>query len=473
MAPPSWVRLLAVTTVTFGAVMTSSALGGAASADPAPAGANRTVTATPDPGAAQARKKMETALASQKEMETRAESRERWAKEHGIIGMSADSAGHVTAVVPRTASARELTEVRAAAEARRTSSGGTPNAPAAKAPNTPDASNAPDTSSGLDAPSAPITVKRSTLTAADIKATADRLMAFHAEHPRYGISFRFDAAEDATVVTGDLPDALAAELRRTAGRLVLRTAPGTVVKEDVGHYSPAVSLRLREGVGRVQDRGPWHFGGARIYASDGSVCSSGFSMDADPGSDATYSTTAGHCGWIGANWLSGGYEYGTAVYRVDYPRDDVLKLDCCAENYGDRIWTSPTTTRKVSWAWDPGLGYNTPDGGSGICVSGGVTGDERCFAKITNTSATVCFANHGGCTQNLLAYERANGEQMTWSGDSGSPVYSLISDGSAEMHGTHVGLERYAYGGGAEKYVHYAVKYSTIRYNFGGTVRNW
>lgn len=70
-------------------------------------------------------------------------------------------------------------------------------------------------------------------------------------------------------------------------------------------------------------------------------------------------------------------------------------------------------------------------------------------------------------------YERDNGTQMTWSGDSGSPVYTLNEDGNAEVHGTHVGLARTSYGGGAETFTHYATKYSTIRYSFGGYVRSW
>ncbi|MEV4097862.1 hypothetical protein [Streptosporangium saharense] len=417
----------------FGVVMTPNVVGGAASAAPAPTPAAESDPVTP------AAERMRAALAGQAEKDRLAEARERWIRENGIIGMSADSAGHVTAAVSRTAPADKLAEVRTTANARRLSSDG-----------------------------APVTVTRSTLTAADIEATADRIAAFHAEHPKYGISFRFDAARDATVVSGNLPAVLAEKLEATAGKVILEMSPETTIEANVG----TSSLGALEGVGRVQDRGPWHFGGARISSHDGSVCSSGFSMDADPGHDATYSTTASHCGPINTNWLSGGYEYGTVVWRVDFPSTDVMKLDCCSENYGDRIWTSPTTTRKVSWAWDPGLGYNTPAGGSGICVSGGKSGNEECFARVTDTDATACLIGQNACTRHLMVYERDNGSQMTWDGDSGSPVYTL-DNGNVDAHGTHVAIERRSYGGGAAKYLHYAMKYSTIRYTYGGVIRNW
>lgn len=113
-----------------------------------------------------------------------------------------------------------------------------------------------------------------------------------------------------------------------------------------------------------------------------------------------------------------------------------------------------------------------PRGGSGICVSGGTTGNEECFARVVNTDATLCL-NATHCTHHLIAYERNNGTQMTWGGDSGSPVYSLDEDGNVEVHGTHVGLSRASYGGGAQTFTHYATKYSTIRYSFGGVVRSW
>lgn len=429
-ALPSWARPLVMAVLAFGVVTAPNVVGGAASAAPVP---------TPTPAPTAAAERMRAALDGQKEKDRLAEARERWIRENGIIGMSADSAGHVTAAVSRTAPADQLAEVRATTNARRLSSDG-----------------------------APVTVTRSTLTAADIEATADRIIAFHAEHPNYGISFRFDAARDATVVSGNLPAVLARKLEATAGKVILEMSPETTIEANVGRPS----LGALQGLTRVQDQGPWHFGGARISSHDGSICSSGFSMEASPGYDATYSTTASHCGPLNTNWLSGGYEYGTVIWRANFPSTDVMKLACCNEEYGDRIWTSPTTTRKVSWAWDPELGYNTPAGGSGICVSGGNSGNEECFARVSHTNATACLIGQNACTEHLLVYERDNGSQMTWGGDSGSPVYT-IADGKVDAHGTHVGIERFSYGGGAAKYLHYAMKYSTIRYTYGGTVRNW
>ncbi|MGI5487050.1 hypothetical protein [Microtetraspora malaysiensis] len=102
-----------------------------------------------------------------------------------------------------------------------------------------------------------------------------------------------------------------------------------------------------------------------------------------------------------------------------------------------------------------------------------MSGFEECFARVTDTDATVCFPQNPGCTYHLLTYERDNASQMSWSGDSGSPVYTLNNDGTANIHGMHVGIAVLSGGGGARWHVHYAEKYSTIQSAFGGSIRNW
>ncbi|MGI5487048.1 hypothetical protein [Microtetraspora malaysiensis] len=68
------------------------------------------------------------------------------------------------------------------------------------------------------------------------QATRAKLTAFHEKHPEYGYSIHFDAAKDATVVTGNLPKSLAEELRTTAGKVILEMADGNTVREDIGHF---------------------------------------------------------------------------------------------------------------------------------------------------------------------------------------------------------------------------------------------
>jgi hypothetical protein len=354
---------------------------------------------------------------------TAAEAQESWARANHVIGMSADDAGQVTAAVSRDAA--------------------------------------------LPA-NAPFAVRRSSQTAADLDATQTNLIAFHGKHSQYGMAFYYDAAKDATVVTGNVPDSLAGELRAT-GEVELATALDDKVTEDIGHGKPAGIAACS----RANDCGPNHFGGANINNRYG-TCTAGFSMrDTDGG---TYSVTAGHCGEINTHWISGQHEYGTTTARPPYPRFDMAKIRCDCGGYAGQIWTGANTTRYVSVAWNPGTGFIHT---SGLCVAGGVTVNEICFATISSTSAVFC-ANFdpdlppaAQCTTNLIQYARTDGAQMTQGGDSGSAIYDLdpYGHGTAEIVGMHIGRSQHTRNGHLF-HTGYAEKYSGIQGQFRGGINN-
>jgi hypothetical protein len=360
---------------------------------------------------------------------SRADTQQTWARANDIIGMSSDTAGQVTAALSRTAPEAALEQARASVA--RSSEG------------------------------RPVTVRRSTLTKADLDSTRTRLVAFQAKHPKSSFSFHFDAAKDATVVSGDVPDSLTEELRET-GKVILDLSPENTVSRDVGHISKlSADARKALQCRKSADCGPWHFGSAFIASPNGAVCTSGFSMQDTIG--GTYSMTAGHCGGLGSHWGTSASAYGVVVARPPYPQYDMAKLRCCDE-YGKQIWTSQYSTRDVSWAWDQGVGYPNP---SGICVSGGVTVNEFCFARVTSTNATIC--TNDGCTTGVMRYERDDGHRMAQSGDSGAAVYVINPSGTVDVTGIHIGTGTYSGG----RVVHYAEKYSAIQYQFHGQIRNW
>ncbi len=346
-----------------------------------------------------------------------------WALANHVIGMSADEAGHVTAAVSSEAA--------------------------------------------LPA-TAPFAVRHSSQTAADLDATQAKLIAFHDKHPQYGMGFYYDAAKDATVVSGTVPDSLAGELRAT-GKVELDTSPADKMTEDIGH-APAEPAGVAA-CARNNDCGPNHFGGANINNRYG-TCTAGFSMrDTDGG---TYSVTAGHCGGINTHWNSGQHEYGTTTARPPFPRYDMAKIRCDCGGYAGQIWTSANTTRYVSVAWNPGTGFIHS---SGVCVAGGVTVSESCFASIVSTSAVFCpnldpdLPPSSQCTTNLIQYARTDGAQMTQGGDSGAAIYDLDphGHGTAEIVGMHVGRHQ-GVRNGHLFHTGYAERYAAIQAQFRGGI---
>jgi hypothetical protein len=306
-----------------------------------------------------------------------------------------------------------------------------------------------------------VSVKRSTLTAADIDAIRNNLIAFHAKHTNYFMSFWFDVAKDAMLVGGNVPPSLTAELRK-AGKVIIETDPKSTGDNQIAS-DPPDTMHVQQGGDRWNDSGPWHNGGAGIHSSSGAFCTSGFSMDDNVG--GTYSVTAGHCGKVYTTFNTDSTYYGDGSLKAPYPSNDMLKIqnECC-DSYGDQIWTSPRTTRTVSNAYDgwPGMKRD-----SGICVSGAAQGGELCGASIISVTATFCPDEQ--CTRLLMAYEFPNGVAGTFPGDSGAPVYDLWN-GTAEILGMHIGNAYVPAWGG---WVHYAENYEAIKAAFGGGIRSW
>jgi hypothetical protein len=349
---------------------------------------------------------------------------EAWAEANGILEMSAQD-GVITAALSRTAPTSSLKTSKATVR-----------------------------TAGL---AGTVVVKRSKLTKAELEATITKLIDFHGESARHSVmSFHFDAAQDAVVVTGNLPPAVA-QRAKSIGNIVLQLDPNATSSRTSEEGAQA-------GHDRYNDAGPWHYGAASITnQTDTSKCTSGFTMQGPPPDYAPYTVTAGHCGDNGNSFKSGDNWYGTITHKLTYPTWDAAQIKCCGDQYGKHIWTSPTSTRVQFTAYNPAVGRPAP---SGLCVSGATTIWEKCDATITSTNATFCDGD-GDCTAGLIQYTKA-GTQLTATGDSGGPIYSLTPQGEAQIHGITVG-NKWING----QWVNFAEKYAGLKANFGGTIRNW
>jgi hypothetical protein len=321
-----------------------------------------------------------------------------------------------TAAISRTASARALVAAKGVAAAAR----------------------------GQDAP----VVVRSSMTKDDLLAAKIRVAEVYAQYATDadGMTYAFDAARDAVVVSGKLSSELAAHLRGIS-HVQVDVDPSAEVTRDTGE--------------RYADAGPWHFGNAWIRNSaTGDSCTSGFNMFLN--NDAMgYGTTAGHCGRLHDKMYSGSHYYGQ-IQPAPFPLFDIAKITCCEQKYGRQLYTTRWSVREQLSAWDPGVGL---PGNIGVCVSGQKSGYEYCYMRVVSTDANFCEGTK--CTYGLFEYRHDDGIRATVPGDSGAAVYSTNA-GKMQIHGLHVGSRSYS--GGRTQL---AEKYGTVQARFGGAVRSW
>lgn len=361
-----------------------------------------------------------------------------WATANGVIGMSAHG-GVVTAALARTASAGAVEAAKKTAPAA-----GVRGAVAAS------------TTGALGVVAGPVAVvqravavRRSAWTKAEIDTAqvqvADLYKAHAAESK--GMSFYYDAAEDAVVVHGDLSPSLTAQMQHIRGVRVHSDPSGRGARDDCQRYA---------------DCGPnaWHFGSSSI-TNNYTGCTSGFNMSAAAGMGSTYTVTAGHCGNYGEQFYSGDQFFGYVLDKPSYPNFDFEQIG--GQNYGKQIWQQTYNTRNQISGWTPGTGFPAQ---SGVCVSGQTSYWEECFATVSSTDATLCV--QAGCTPGLLQYEQSNGSRMTQPGDSGAPIYSLDGSGNAQIHGIHIGTYE-----DSTWTWHYAEGFNTINNYYGGGLRTW
>lgn len=181
------------------------------------------------------------------------------------------------------------------------------------------------------------------------------------------------------------------------------------------------SIRLQVG-GRSADAVP-HWGGARIVAQSGATCTAGPSVRVG---QATYGTTASHCGPVGTRWNSGRNHFGRTHLDGGPMGFDTARIAGGGRNAG-RIYhggVGSRTGRAQAGAGDPA-------GAVTVWTSGARGGSTS--GVVTNLSASACTASQ--CYSGLFTTSNVR----TVPGDSGAPVHTL-GGSQVGVRGSHTAL---------------------------------
>ncbi len=285
------------------------------------------------------------------------------------------------------------------------------------------------------------TVKRSCLTLSEIEQSATALRQVNLDVKSF-LAFGYDPMIDRFVVLSNLPDSV---VGRTLEKTNSDTSPVIISVSD-GQFE------LSSG-SRTADTTP-HWAGAQIAATNGSICTSGFTVAIG---SILYSITAGHC--PNSTYVSGSNSFSTNYLRAsNYPATDVARLG--GSSYAGRTYSSSNSTsnKPISGDADPQNGFTYCQYGSQSL--------RRCFTQ-TASGQTVCFSD--GCRQNL---SQANStSQSSWAipGDSGGPIAKENSN-DVGARGLVVGRGTLIFDGTTYYYIYYHTA-STIEKALGASIK--
>lgn len=176
-----------------------------------------------------------------------------------------------------------------------------------------------------------------------------------------------------------------------------------------------------------------HWGGAyivNISRVPPTTCTAGFTVDTATAGKAMI--TAGHCGVVGNDFVSGEHSFGHGARRAIFPANDMMIING-AQNYDDDLYMNPI--RALSNPIDVG-GKRTVTIGNHVCVSGAIS-QAYCGLEVVGTGAVFCDSYPSHCTGNLVRYNPQEG--ACTSGDSGGPVFSRWgSPEYARIVGIHI-----------------------------------
>jgi len=183
---------------------------------------------------------------------------------------------------------------------------------------------------------------------------------------------------------------------------------------------------------REDDYAPWN-GGDYILSPNSGGCTSGPGVKSVNGVE--YFLTAAHCYALGASVFNSTYSTSESNYmgyvawrdaRTTNSTDtELVRADVSGLN-----WRSSTAARQASYAPRDYIGervctsgaYNSPKYGGELCGVV-ITDVDRCY---TGPSSQVCGAT----------FAERSGTTVARQGDSGGPVYDVLSNGTLNVRGT-------------------------------------
>jgi hypothetical protein len=198
---------------------------------------------------------------------------------------------------------------------------------------------------------------------------------------------------------------------------------------------------------RESDVAPYWGGGE--MASNTNLCSTGFAV-ADP-TGTRFILSASHCSPSQSdNWLTGdggattgGLLIGSVV-KWNPVHDSMLIGPTSSD---PRIYTDGSLAEERPQSSLPVHGATATQEGDGLCTSGAFSG-EQCNINAIRTGITVQIVDDTGATfcfcQNMVQADQLGHADATGNGDSGGPVISFGTDGSAIARGTITGQDNNA-----------------------------
>jgi hypothetical protein len=173
---------------------------------------------------------------------------------------------------------------------------------------------------------------------------------------------------------------------------------------------------------RWDDTEPFWGGGGIENQTDFSLCSTAFSVTTSTGAPGVL--TAAHCGALNTNWA-------TIWSTLPYGKETIRRAD------RDSAVITGKTYDPYVYIGNAALGSSTgiPVGGevnqvvgATTCVSGSFSG-YKCNLRITDVGMTVMIQNFGTVWP-MFRTQDLDDKGSVGNGDSGGPVFSLISSGT-------------------------------------------
>ena len=205
------------------------------------------------------------------------------------------------------------------------------------------------------------------------------------------------------------------------------------------HYTPAAAAALTAKYGsdlvtvstasldasasrsRTNDTSPWRGALKIINKSDGSGCTTGFNVVNANG--VRYLVTASHCGAKGESFKNSN---GKTVGKITY-RDTSIDTELIRANGYQSVWADPNkSTRLVRTS-------ATSDVLGQVVVTDGATDRETMAVEVTAVNKTVHYDNY--TVKHLVRGSQVNGDNAFSAGDSGGPVYQIMSSGKLKAFG--------------------------------------
>ncbi|WP_127503951.1 S1 family peptidase [Actinoplanes solisilvae] len=240
------------------------------------------------------------------------------------------------------------------------------------------------------------------------------------------------------------PDAINNRIIVSVERLSDELAAELVKRFGTDDLAVRVRPRIKATITtRDNDTSPF-YGGSKIHTPGGGTCTTAFPWAIAPGVHGML--TAGHCVMNGGTVGTPAYDMGTvaAGTRENWNTAGTVKINGSAYYRGDMALIEVRSAYSVQpYVWRTNTGYTTvrskwsrwAASGDQYCAAGYANG-EICGYSVNATGINFDYWNMGEIRNAAQGHRLGN---CAGAGDSGGPVYTIRSDGTAVPKGINSG----------------------------------